>query len=97
MKKFITKYLRPFVFQTDKEHINPPYVYGVLLMVMLVSMVIVFIQMAINRYDAGILGVTAGVIGTLAGLYAVVLRLYDVAKKEKNGGSHGEGVGMDQE
>ena len=81
-EQFIKKYLRPFWFSKNCEHIKVPYFYGFCLQVALFSSVIVFLKMAWMQFPAGVLGPSAGVIATLAGLYVGVLKLYDTGKKQ---------------
>jgi hypothetical protein len=47
--------------------------------------VAMFLQMAIEKYDAAVLGSVAGVIATLAGLYFGVLKLFETSKQKKDG------------
>lgn len=82
MKNLIKKYLRPFWFAKNCDHIKVPYFYGFCLQVALFGSVIVFLRMAWMQHPGGVLASAAGVIATLAGLYIGVLKLYDTGKKE---------------
>lgn len=83
LKKIIKKYLRPFWFAHDCEHIKVPYFYGTLLILFLFVSVTFFTLMAWREYPAGVLGSTSAVIATLAGLYVGVLKLYETGGGKK--------------
>jgi len=85
LKSFKRRYLLPFWFSSKCDTIKVPYFYGFCLQVALFFSVAMFLQMAIEKYDAAVLGSVAGVIATLAGLYFGVLKLFETSKQKKDG------------
>lgn len=81
MNNFVRYNLKPFLFSKRCKYIKVPYFYGLVIMILFITSVIVFLYMALcGKYSAGILGVVASVIATMAGLYFGTLGLYNKGK-----------------
>jgi hypothetical protein len=75
---FKDRFLKPFWFSHNCHFIKVPYIYGFAIMVLFITSIIIFLDMAVSKqYSSGTLAAVSSVIGVLAGLYFGTLRLYN--------------------